>query len=408
MELDVDLDAALVVGRSAITFTPDLDIDELVLRLWPNGPRPAAAGNALAIERVSVDGVDHAIVMTAPTTAVVALDQIQRAGSVMEIDLSFRFVLGAPNRGRMAATPEWARFGSAFPMLPWEPGVGWAIEPPTSGFSETVASPAADFDVSIDLVGDQAVLGTGTAVLATGVEVEPGRWTSEGARDFAVSIGDFEVVEATANAPDPVRVIVARHRSVPDDPASYLDRIVTSLESFADRWGPYPWPSLSVALTPELRGGIEFPMHIMQGAGSVGRTTPHEVAHQWFYAMVGNNQGRDPWLDEGLASYGEFVFEGTSRSTAGVPAELVGLAGEPMTFWEERFGGYYAAVYTQTALALLDTAAIEQVDCALAQYVAMNAWRIATPTDFAAAIDGWIDPLHPALIAAGIDLDAGD
>ena len=75
-----------------------------------------------------------------------------------------------------------------------------------------------------------------------------------------------------------------------------------------------------------------------------------------------------------------------------------------MTFWEERFSGYYVAVYTQTALALLDTASIEQVDCALAQYVAANAWRIATPADFAAATEGWIDPAHPALILAGIEI----
>ena len=29
----------------------------------------------------------------------------------------------------------------------------------------------------------------------------------------------------------------------------------------------------------------------------------HEVAHQWFYSTVGNNQIADPWLDEALATY---------------------------------------------------------------------------------------------------------
>ena len=29
----------------------------------------------------------------------------------------------------------------------------------------------------------------------------------------------------------------------------------------------------------------------------------HEVAHQWWYDMVGNNQLEEPWLDEGLANW---------------------------------------------------------------------------------------------------------
>ena len=37
------------------------------------------------------------------------------------------------------------------------------------------------------------------------------------------------------------------------------------------------WPALSLAVTPTLGGGIEMPMHIMQGPDTVGRTTPHEV-----------------------------------------------------------------------------------------------------------------------------------
>ena len=29
----------------------------------------------------------------------------------------------------------------------------------------------------------------------------------------------------------------------------------------------------------------------------------HEVAHQWFYAQLGNDQHREPWLDEGFADF---------------------------------------------------------------------------------------------------------
>jgi aminopeptidase N len=34
-----------------------------------------------------------------------------------------------------------------------------------------------------------------------------------------------------------------------------------------------------------------------------GVATTHEIAHQWWYGLVGNDQYRDPWLDESFASY---------------------------------------------------------------------------------------------------------
>ena len=49
--------------------------------------------------------------------------------------------------------------------------------------------------------------------------------------------------------------------------------------------------------------GIEYPTMIFLGTGTAGALTTHEVAHQWFYSLVGNDQARDPVLDEGLATY---------------------------------------------------------------------------------------------------------
>ena len=34
----------------------------------------------------------------------------------------------------------------------------------------------------------------------------------------------------------------------------------------------------------------------------------HEVAHQWWYNVVGNNVIDDPWLDEALATYSYVIY----------------------------------------------------------------------------------------------------
>jgi aminopeptidase N len=36
--------------------------------------------------------------------------------------------------------------------------------------------------------------------------------------------------------------------------------------------------------------------------------TAHEIAHQWFFATVGNDQAMEPWLDEAFATYSEDLF----------------------------------------------------------------------------------------------------
>jgi aminopeptidase N len=114
----------------------------------------------------------------------------------------------------------------------------------------------------------------------------------------------------------------------------------------------------------------------------------HEVAHQWFYSLVGNDQGRDPWLDEGLASYVEYVQVGSlaSRKAQFIPSDAVGRAGESMSFWDQHEPSYFEGVYVQGGAAVARLGTVDEVDCALRQYVAHNAFRIATPADLFAAL----------------------
>jgi len=223
--------------------------------------------------------------------------------------------------------------------------------------------------------------------------------------DESVSVGRFRVVEAVAMAPEPVAVTVGVHETLNDDETAYLDKVVASLEQFSARFGQYPWPSLTFALTPNLRGGIEFPTHIMQGQDTLGRTTSHEVGHMWFYSLVGNNQGAAPWLDEGLTSYAEFTFEGTEPGAYIIDPVGAGEATQPMTFWETRSSAYYSAVYAQTGFALQRIGDQDDVDCALARFVADNAHGIARPEDF---VDAFA-PTFPNIVAQmedlGVDLE---
>ena len=95
-----------------------------------------------------------------------------------------------------------------------------------------------------------------------------------------MSVGPLPLASATVAAPAPVQVTVGVHAGIARRrrrPTS--TRSPRVLRDFGGRFGPYPWPAYTLAITPGLSGGIEYPMHVMQGPGTIGRTTSHEVGH---------------------------------------------------------------------------------------------------------------------------------
>ena len=111
--------------------------------------------------------------------------------------------------------------------------------------------------------------------------------------------------------------------------------------------------------------------------------TTHEVAHQWFYSLVGNDQAHDPWLDEVLATYASARRDGFLAFFAGLHVRGVARnhVGSPMTFWDHHPRQYEPGVYFRGVQALLSLGPPRLIDCALRAYVADHAFGIATPDD---------------------------
>ncbi|HUJ27020.1 MAG TPA: hypothetical protein VLW85_13430, partial [Myxococcales bacterium] len=93
---------------------------------------------------------------------------------------------------------------------------------------------------------------------------------------------------------------------------------MSALSSLQKRFGPYPWATLTLAEVSLSggAGGLELPAMALIGQGLAPRaggpiapsglfefTCYHEVAHQWWQAVVGSDPNRTPWVDEALAQY---------------------------------------------------------------------------------------------------------
>jgi hypothetical protein len=382
-----------------VRFTPDLPARRLVFRLWPNGPLQAAEGAHLAVGPVTSAGSRLASSLPDPTTLVVPLAHTLAPGRSIVVDVPFRLHVPGPVRDRLSRSGAALRLGSFFPVLAWEPGVGWDTDPPTRLLAETSSTPTADFDVHL-------AVPPGDDVITTGTPAGPGRFTATAVRDFAVAVGRFDTAAITAHAPGAVRITAAVERGVRSSAADVAARARSALEALAARFGPYPWPSLSLAVVPDLdRVGIEYPTMIFLGENSVARTTTHEVAHQWFYSLVGNDQARDPVLDEGLATYSQSELDRIWPYLDGLPdpARLRALTGRPMSFWEARpYTQYQLGIYANGARMLHALGSSAAVTCALRRYVAANAYGIATQADLARALIAGLPAARHVLAAYGV------
>lgn len=394
IELDFRLedDGATVTGTETVVFTPDRDVRELVFRLVPNGPDSAPAGNRLVVDDVRGDDISagryESVGAVDPGGLyVVELEDELPAGTSTEVELDFTLSLGTGTFDRFGTDDGLSWWASGAPLLAWEPGVGWARDPFVDVSGETATSPVADTAVTVS--APEAL-----TVLMTGAQAEPspprdGRrtWTSTEpvARDVAVAAGMFTTAETTT--PDGVRVtagVLPGAGFTADDVLAATVLAVEDLEAFL---GPFPYRTLSVPLLPDYGGGIEYPSLILQATPS-NDVLVHEVAHMWFYGMVGDSQFRDPWLDEAFASWAQAVVDGPSSL---VPPDGLEQAGPVGAAMDEYSGSreYYRLVYDKGGAALLaarEAVGAEAFDAAVRCYVDATAWSIATPADVAAAL----------------------
>lgn len=89
-----------------------------------------------------------------------------------------------------------------------------------------------------------------------------------------------------------------------------VEQTYYALELFTELYGPYPYPTISVAATHGSYGGMEWPglVYIQIGYSYVESGIAHEIAHQWFYAVVGNDQIDEGFLDEGIVCFSHWYY----------------------------------------------------------------------------------------------------
>ena len=200
-----------------------------------------------------------------------------------------------------------------------------------------------------------------------------------------------------------------------------LDVAMATLAGHSDWLAPYPFAELDIVTTPTSALGVEYPgiiantarMYDIDSQTAAGvpwgvileSTTAHEVGHQWFYSLVGNDQLDEPWLDEALTQYATYHYylDRYGRRAAKATSTRWSVVGSGSTAkpfpsacpWPDYEGAEYGAiVYGRGPVfvrALADEMGQETFDAFLRDYVTSNWLGIATADSFRALAESHCD-----------------
>lgn len=411
--LNITDQQASIIGNMQVLYTnlsPDT-LSEIVFRLYPNYP---SYGGQAAVSNILVNGTTVTPEID-PTASIVSIplptpllpsEQTMVTMDFTSTVFAEQTVLYAQYSylGGNLALPNF------FPLLSvYKTGVGWwrNVAHPQG---DAVYSATANFDVTLTAPAKWILIASGTRIENTenADQTRTHHYVAPLMRDFALMASTQ--YETVSGEQDGIAIDV-HYFSGGDEAANTALRFAEdAVRIFNAHFGEYPFAELDVVETRTVAGGIEYPGLVVVQSESWNTqdlyleiVTVHEVAHQWWYSLVGNDQTRDPWLDESLAQYsttlyfGEVYgpdfqqgfFDSYSDSWQNFSAEngdkVIGLA--PSDY---EGGAYFSFVYAKGPLFfkfLADTYGQAALVQGLSAYFAGYRYQIATPTDLQTVLE---------------------
>lgn len=208
--------------------------------------------------------------------------------------------------------------GNWYPILAVFENGKWCLDK-HCGIGDSFYSDISDYNVQFTVPENYTVAASGSLIKQYSENNKTFYlYSMEKIRDFAATISNnYEMAEDMI---DGIKVV---SYFLPEDSKggfAVLDIVKQSLHIYNKCFGYYPYPEIRIAEANFYAGGMEYPTFIMMSKSkykepylsntSLERSTAHEVAHQWWYGMVGNDEINEPWIDEGITEFScAYYFE---------------------------------------------------------------------------------------------------
>jgi hypothetical protein len=330
----IDPATGTIAGHERLEYTnrDTGPLDQLYFHLLPN---LSIFGGELVVRALAIDGQPADVVYARKRYLLsVKLPQPLAPGATTLVTLDFKTTapdsIGADLNGAFNKEQGMLALASSYPIVAivrrgaWDTGV-----PDPKG--DYVNSETALYDVTLAAPADWTLATTGVVVeQRQDGEQQIARIVSGPQRDFAIAALQYK--QASTDV-DGTRLISHYRPQHEAGGQATLQAAAGALRTFNARYGRYPLAELDIVeVDATTFTGVEYPGLIMirqdlylDGGSDLETTVAHEVAHQWWYSIVGNDQLNESWLDEALASYSEIVYQEAIHGPDAAAAQLEGF-----------------------------------------------------------------------------------
>jgi hypothetical protein len=374
-------------GHESISFknASSTPLTEVYLRLWDNYHGTCPSNQPIQISNVTGGTLGALEVNCQAVKITLPAALAQNATGSVGFDVSIVVPVGSDRFGSDGA---YNFIGNAIPVLAVRDSAGWHLSPYTNN-GESFYQLASNYTVTLDHPTSVLTPTTGTATEAPGAA---GRTittaTATNVREFAWCAGPF--VKTTTTTSSGVVFNTWRTSGITASTAASMTTTGTAaMVGHASRFGAYPYGEVDLILHNNFWfGGMEYPGLVLSQASA----TPviHELGHQWFYGIVGDDEYTTPWLDEGFTDYATDLQRGVTGTNcwSGVTFQSGENVTNSMAWWDAHSSRYSTVVYTYGKCVLHDLRRLlgdSVMTTMMANYAASHWYGISTVADFKAA-----------------------
>ena len=306
------------VQRMRITNLEQASLNELYFWLYPN--LPAYEGTA-EVKRALVDGQIVEVEHLPDGSAVrIPLAGGLAVGATTDVTLWFttalptRVFAGTAGAGLYGFVDGVYDLAGFYPTLAVYDHTGWNLDAAAS-FGDSLFADISFYQVELTVPPGLSVVASGSTLAQQPNDDGTTMWriAAGPARSFYAAVTSrWNVISEDVDG-----ILVKAY--YPDGGLSSAQTAIglstNSLRVFNRLFGPYPYRELDVVPLPTTAFGMEYAGLLALAAGfyteaggAFGIAAPHEVAHQWFFNLIGNDQPDEPWLDESLANYAVYLY----------------------------------------------------------------------------------------------------
>ena len=312
-----DLDRIVLRSYSGAYLTEDTSpaaTDELYDVCYPEG----FSAGGLMMDKTYVNGEAFTYIWSddAKTVLTLMLEDSWAAGETITLELQYHVNIPVC-AGRFGVYNGIWSLGNVFPTLAVREDGAWRTDDYGS-IGDPFQSDCANWSVTLTLPQGYTVAATDYVQASTADNQQTYAFTAHAVRDFEVVFGK-DLQQLSGMEGNTLVIACAKDRSRAKDMLKYAKQ---ALRSFEKRYGEYVYPSLTVTESAYVLNGMAYPRltfisqtNVEAGGQTLEYAVVHEVAHQWWYAMVGSDSIYQAWQDESLCEYSLMDYIGDYYGT---------------------------------------------------------------------------------------------